>query len=103
MGASSRPWRQSLSDSMLSERFNPRIPANEKATHSIPGLRPSAPEVSNEKLKMTSTRRPNHNMELIASLFRNSMAMSLWMIATIGFIAPLPEEYALHTLREPQN
>src|SRR3954469_22557086 len=84
---------------MHNERFRPRIPANENATQRIPGLMPSASVESNEKLKITSTSKPNQNMELMDSLFRNSMAMSLWTIANIGLTEFLPSGSVWSTLR----
>src|SRR5262249_18556222 len=88
MGASSNPCRQSLSVSIANERLSPKIAANEIATHNVPGATSvlSSPVDSNAKLKTTSTRTANTIIDANDSLFRNSMATSLKMMADTGLI-----------------
>ena len=77
---------QSLSISMASDRFSPRIAANENATHNVPGAMSAFSMVlaSKANMKMTRTRIPNISIELIDSLLRISMTTSLMMIAVSG-------------------
>src|ERR1043165_2150685 len=92
---------------MLRDRFNPRIPAKEYATQSIPGARVVArafrSDPSNAKLQMTTTRMPNKSLELNASFLLDSMAISLKTIAAIGLIALLPMRYTAHRLLALQD
>src|SRR3954454_4171034 len=87
---------------MANERFRPRMDANEIATHSVPGATSalSRPVDSNAKLKTTSTRTANMIIDASDSLFRNSIATSLKMMAEIGFIVCIrssrqPDAYVL--------
>ena len=101
-GASNSPWIQSLSISMASDRFSPRMAAKLNATHSVPGaiIAFSILLDSNANMKITKTRMPNINMELMDSLLRISMTMSLKMIAVTGFIVRFPRGCKRRTRRE---
>src|SRR5262245_12431866 len=88
---------------MLSDRFNPRIPANEYATHSIPGARALRSDPSKAKLNTTTTRRPNRSMEVKASLFLYSMAMSFATMAATGLIETPRHGCTSHRLPAPRH
>src|SRR5206468_1470952 len=100
-GAGRSPCRQSLSISIASDRFNPRMAAKEMATQRVPGAINALSRLlgSKAKLKITRTRTPNIVVELSDSLLRISMTISLKTIAATGFIAALPSGRTGRTLR----
>src|SRR5689334_16116966 len=82
---------------MFSERFNPRIPAKENATHNNPGairLRSSGPFGGNAKLNVTNINTPNISIALMDSLFRRPMTMSLKTMAVTGFMKSASLQHA---------